>query len=259
MDLGIAGRRALVCGASKGLGRGCAEALANAGCEVTIVARTAADVEQAAREIGATTGRAVGFVACDITTAEGRAAALHACPDPDILVNNAGGPPPGDFREWTRDDWIRALDANMLTPIELVKSTIDAMIARRFGRIVNITSAAVKMPIDVLGLSNGARSGLTGFMAGLSRKVAQHGVTINNLLPGPFDTARLRSVTAQRAKAQGMTADAALEATRNAIPARRVGTSEEFGATCAFLCSVHAGYIVGQNILIDGGQYPGTF
>jgi 3-oxoacyl-[acyl-carrier protein] reductase len=259
MDLGIAGRRALVCGASKGLGRGCAQALANAGCEMTIVARTASDLEQAAREIGASAGRSVRFVACDITTAVGRVAALDACPDPDILVNNAGGPPPGDFREWTRDDWIRALDANMLTPIELMKATIDAMIERRFGRIVNITSAAVKMPIDVLGLSNGARTGLTGFVAGLSRKVAQHGVTINNLLPGPFDTARLRSVTAMRAKAQGITADAALDATRNAIPARRVGTPEEFGATCAFLCSVHAGYIVGQNLLIDGGQYPGTF
>ena len=259
MDLGIAGRRALVCGASKGLGRGCAQALAEAGCDVTIVARTAVDVEQAAHEIGEATKRPVRFVACDITTAEGRAAALGACADPDILVNNAGGPPPGDFREWTRDDWIRALDANMLTPIELIKATIDPMIARRFGRIVNITSAAVKMPIDVLGLSNGARTGLTGFVAGLSRKVAQHGVTINNLLPGPFDTARLRSVTAMRAKAQGIATEDALDATRNAIPARRVGTAEEFGATCAFLCSVHAGYIVGQNILIDGGQYPGTF
>jgi len=259
MDLGIAGRRALVCGASKGLGRGCAQALANAGCEVTIVARTASDVEQAAREIGDVARRSVGFVACDITTPDGRAAALQACPEPDILVNNAGGPPPGDFRAWTRDDWIRALDANMLTPIELIKATIDPMIARRFGRIVNITSAAVKMPIDVLGLSNGARTGLTGFVAGLSRKVAQHNVTINNLLPGPFDTARLHSVTAMRAKAQGITSDAALEATRNAIPARRIGTPDEFGATCAFLCSVHAGYIVGQNLLVDGGQYPGTF
>ena len=259
MDLGIAGRRALVCGASKGLGRGCAQALANAGCEVTIVARTVSDVEQAAREIGAVARRRVGFVACDITTPDGRVAALQACPDPDILVNNAGGPPPGDFRAWTRDDWIRALDANMLTPIELIKATIDPMIARRFGRIVNITSAAVKMPIDVLGLSNGARTGLTGFVAGLSRKVAQHNVTINNLLPGPFDTARLHSVTAMRAKAQGITSDAALEATRNAIPARRIGTPDEFGATCAFLCSVHAGYIVGQNLLMDGGQYPGTF
>jgi 3-oxoacyl-[acyl-carrier protein] reductase len=259
MDLGIAGRRALVCGASKGLGRGCAQALAEAGCDVTIVARTASEVEQAAREIGEHAGRRVQFVACDITTPDGRSAALHACADPDILVNNAGGPPPGDFRAWTRDDWLRALDANMLTPIELIKATIDPMIARRFGRIVNITSAAVKMPIDVLGLSNGARTGLTGFVAGLSRKVAQHGVTINNLLPGPFDTARLHSVTAMRANAQGISTEAALDATRNAIPARRVGTPAEFGATCAFLCSVHAGYIVGQNILLDGGQYPGTF
>jgi 3-oxoacyl-[acyl-carrier protein] reductase len=259
MDLGIAGRRALVCAASKGLGRGCAQALADAGCEVTIVARTAADLERTAAEIGQRGGRAVHHVACDITTVEGRAAALAACPDPDILVNNAGGPPPGEFREWTRDDWIRALDANMLTPIELIKSTVDAMIARRFGRIVNITSAAVKAPIDVLGLSNGARSGLTGFVAGLARKVAKDGVTINNLLPGSFDTARLRGVTAMRAKAQGITEEAALEAVRAAIPTRRVGTAEEFGAMCAFLCSAHAGYIVGQNILIDGGQYPGTF
>ena len=259
MDLGIAGRRALVCAASKGLGRGCAEALAGAGCEVTIVARTAADLERAALEIGERTGRRVAHVACDITTVEGRAAALAACPDPDILVNNAGGPPPGDFRHWTRDDWIRALDANMLTPIELIKSTIDAMIARRFGRVVNITSAAVKAPIDVLGLSNGARSGLTGFVAGLARKVAKDGVTINNLLPGSFDTSRLRSVTAARAKAQGISEEAAMEAVRAATPTRRIGTPEEFGAMCAFLCSAHAGYIVGQNILMDGGQYPGTF
>lgn len=259
MDLGIAGRRALVCGASKGLGRGCAEALACEGVDVTIVARTAGELARAAQEIAALAGRPVQHVACDITTPEGRAAALAACPDPDILVNNAGGPPPGDFRDWGRDAWLKAIDANMLTPIELIKATVDAMIARKFGRIVNITSAAVKAPIDVLGLSNGARSGLTGFVAGLSRKVAPHGVTINNLLPGSFDTARLRSMTASRAKAQGMTEDEVLEATRAVIPTRRVGHPAEFGATCAFLCSVHAGYIVGQNILMDGGQYPGTF
>lgn len=259
MDLGIAGRRALVCAASKGLGRGCAEALAREGVEVTILARTASEVEQAAREIAAMAGRPVHHVACDITTPEGRAAALAACPDPDILVNNAGGPPPGDFRDWKRDDWLRAIDANMLTPIELIKATVDAMIARKFGRIVNITSAAVKAPIDVLGLSNGARSGLTGFIAGLSRKVAPHGVTINNLLPGSFDTARLRNMTTARAKAQGISEDAVRAATRAVIPVNRVGLPEEFGATCAFLCSAHAGYIVGQNILMDGGQFPGTF
>ncbi len=259
MDLGIAGRRALVCAASKGLGRGCAEALAREGVDVTIVARTASEVAQAAREIAALAGRPVQHVACDITTPEGRAAALAACPDPDILVNNAGGPPPGDFRDWGRDAWLKAIDANMLTPIELIKATVDAMIARKFGRIVNITSAAVKAPIDVLGLSNGARSGLTGFVAGLSRKVAPHGVTINNLLPGYFDTARLRSMTASRAKAQGISEEEALDATRAVVPTQRVGHPHEFGAACAFLCSVHAGYIVGQNILLDGGQYPGTF
>lgn len=259
MDMGIAGRRALVCAASKGLGRGCAEALAREGVEVTILARTADEVARTAAEIAAATGRAVHHVACDITTPEGRAAALAVCPSPDILVNNAGGPPPGDFRDWDREAWMKAIDANMLTPIELIKATVDGMIARKFGRVVNITSAAVKAPIDVLGLSNGARSGLTGFIAGLSRKVAPHGVTINNLLPGYFDTDRLRGMTAARAKAQGVDYDAALDATRASVPVRRVGTPEEFGAMCAFLCSVHGGYIVGQNILMDGGQYPGTY
>ena len=259
MDLGIKGRRALVCAASKGLGRGCAEALAREGVDVTILARTAADVERAAAEIGAMAGRPVAWLACDITTPAGRAAALAACPQPDIVITNAGGPPPGDFRDWDRNTWLRAIDANMLTPIELIKATVDGMMARKFGRIVNITSAAVKAPIDILGLSNGARSGLTGFVAGLSRKVAQQGVTINNMLPGLFGTARLVGMMDTRAKAQGITAEAALEAARASIPVKRVGTPEEFGAMCAFLCSVHAGYIVGQNILLDGGQYPGTY
>jgi len=259
MDLGLTGRRALVCAASKGLGRGCAEALAREGVDVTICARTEADVKRAAEAIGAGTGRHVAWVACDITTPEGRAAVLDACPSPDILVTNAGGPPPGDFRDWNRDAWIKAIDANMLTPIELMKATVDGMIARKFGRIVNITSGAVKAPIDVLGLSNGARSGLTGFVAGLARKVAQHGVTINNLLPGPFDTDRLRGMTATRAKAQGIPEAEVLNATRAANPTRRVGTPDEFGAMCAFLCSAHAGFIVGQNVLMDGGQYPGTY
>jgi 3-oxoacyl-[acyl-carrier protein] reductase len=259
MDLGIAGRKALVCAASKGLGRGCAEALAREGVDVTICARTADEVARAAAEIGERAGRPVAHVACDITTAAGRAAVLAACPSPDILVNNAGGPPPGDFRDWGRDAWMAAIDANMLTPIELIKSTIDGMIARKFGRIVNITSSSVKAPIDVLGLSNGARSGLTGFVAGIARKVAVHGVTINNLLPGSFDTARLRGNMATRAKAQGKSVDELAEAARRAIPAGRFGNPQEFGEVCAFVCSVPAGFLVGQNILLDGGAYPGTY
>src|SRR5215468_7154276 len=260
MDLGITGRNALVCASSKGLGRGCAEALAREGANVTILARTEAEVKRAADEIGAMAGRKVGWVACDVTTPEGRVKALAACPQPDILINNAGGPPPGDFRDWDRDTWLRAIDANMLAPIELIKATIDGMIARRFGRIVNITSSSVKAPIEVLGLSNGARSGLTGFVGGLARKVAQHGVTINNLLPGSFDTARLRgSVIAARAKAAGKSVDEMIVSMEAAIPARRLGNPAEFGEVCAFICSVQAGYLVGQNILLDGGAYPGTF
>ena len=259
MDLGIAGRKALVCAASKGLGRGCAEALAREGVEVTIVARTEATLQQAAEDIGAKAARSVHWVACDITTPEGRTKALAACPQPDILVNNAGGPPPGDFRDWDRDAWIKAIDANMLTPIELIKATVDGMMARRFGRIVNITSSAVKAPIDILGLSNGARSGLTGFIAGLARKVARHNVTINNLLPGPFDTDRLRANFETRAKTAGKPVAELRQAQMDANPAGRFGAPDEFGLACAFLCSVHAGYIVGQNLLIDGGGYPGTF
>jgi len=254
MDLGISGRRALVCAASKGLGRGCAAALAREGVAVTIVARTEATLAQTAREIGA-----VSYVACDITTPEGRAAALAACPDPDILVTNAGGPPPGDFRQFDRDAWIRAIDANMLTPIELIKATIDRMAERKFGRIVNITSSAVKAPIDILGLSNGARSGLTGFVAGIARKLARDGVTINNLLPGNFATDRMKTTMEGRAKAAGKDVATLMEAARVAIPAQRFGNAEEFGAVCAFICSVQASYLVGQNILLDGGSYPGTF
>jgi 3-oxoacyl-[acyl-carrier protein] reductase len=262
MDLGIQGKSALVCGASKGLGRGCAEALAAAGVHVTLVARTAATLEQAAREIrqsAGATGGTVATVACDITTEEGRRQALAACPQPDILVTNAGGPPPGDFRNWSRDDWIAALDANMLTPIELIKATVDGMIARGFGRIVNITSGAVKAPISNLGLSNGARSGLTGFVAGLARKTVAHNVTINNLLPGPFDTERLAATMAAAAKAAGKSLEEAMDARRLQNPAHRFGTPAEFGAFCAFICSVHAGYMTGQNVLLDGGAYPGTF
>src|SRR5579863_2844587 len=193
MDLGIAGKKALVCAASKGLGKGCAMALAQDGADLVILARGKDALEATAAEIRKATGVKVTTVACDITTPEGRTAALAACPDPDILVNNAGGPPPGDFREWNRDVWIKALDANMLTPIELIRATVDKMIARKFGRIVNITSSAVKAPIDILGLSNGARSGLTGFVAGVARKTVRNNVTINNLLPGAMETDRLRA------------------------------------------------------------------
>lgn len=249
MDLGIAGRSALVCAASRGLGRACAVSLARNGVNVTLVARGAETLEKTAAEIRAASAVAVHTVAADITTEEGRAAALSACPSPDILVNNAGGPPPGDFRDWSREDWIRALDANMLTPIALIRATVDGMIERRFGRIVNITSSAVKAPIDVLGLSNGARSGLTGFVAGIARKTVRHNVTINSLLPGPFDTDRLRAVVPEAQRAQRMAQN----------PAGRFGQPEEFGEACAFLCSAQAGYITGQNLLIDGGAYPGTF
>ena len=259
MDLGIRGKTALVCAASKGLGKGCAASLAREGVNLVITARGKEALDATAAELEKKYGVRVVAVAGDITTAEGRAAALKACPSPDILVNNAGGPPPGDFRNWSREDWVKALDANMLTPIELIKATIDGMIARRFGRIVNITSSAVKMPIDFLGLSNGARSGLTGFVAGLARKVAVHNVTINNLLPGAFDTDRLRSTYEGRAKAAGKPIAEAMAAGAAATPAGRFGHPAEFGAMCAFLCSVHAGYIVGQNILQDGGNYPGTF
>jgi 3-oxoacyl-[acyl-carrier protein] reductase len=259
MDLGIAGRRALVCAASKGLGRGCAEALAREGVDVTIVARTEATVAKTADEIGKLSGRKVAWVACDITTAEGRAMALAACPQPDILVNNAGGPPPGDFREWDRDAWLRAIDANMLTPIELIKGTVDAMIARKFGRIVNITSASVKSPIPELGMSNGARAGLTGFVAGLARQIARHNVIINNILPGPFLTDRLRSGFTEAARASNRPVDELVQERMKGNPRGRAGDPAEFGDACAFLCSANIGFIVGQNLLLDGGAFPGAF
>jgi 3-oxoacyl-[acyl-carrier protein] reductase len=259
MDFGIRGRQALVCGASKGLGRGCAEALAAEGVDVTIVARTVDALETAAEEMRRAANVTVKTVACDITTPEGRAEALAVCPQPDILVTNAAGPPTGDFRNWSRDDWIAALDANMLTPIELIKATVDGMIARRFGRIINITSSSVKAPIDTLGLSNGARSGLTGFVAGLARAVAEHNVTINNLLPGQFDTERLESMFRNTARITGGTSEEARQKRIREIPAHRLGTPEEFGQVCAFLCSVQASYMTGQNVLLDGGLYPGTY
>jgi 3-oxoacyl-[acyl-carrier protein] reductase len=259
MDLGIEGRKALVCAASKGLGRGCAMALAREGVAVTIVARTPQSLAAAADEIRAATGAGVATVAADITTDAGRAAALEACPAPDILINNAGGPPPGDFRDWDRDDWIAAIDANMLSAIFLIKAVVDGMIARKFGRIVNITSSAVKAPIDILGLSNGARTGLTGFVAGIARKTVRDNVTINNLLPGPFDTERLSKTIEASAKAAGRDPADVRRERMATNPAGRFGDPDEFGAMCAYLCSVQAGYITGQNILIDGGTYPGTF
>lgn len=259
MDLGLKGRRALVCASSKGLGRACAVALAAEGVHVTLTARGAEALAKTAAGIRAAyPDIEVIEVAGDITTSEGRQAALKACPDPDILVNNAGGPPPGDFRNWTRDDWIKALDANMLTPIELIKATVDGMMARKFGRIVNITSAAVKAPIDVLGLSNGARSGLTGFVAGLSRKTVRANVTINGLLPGPFNTDRMRSVAAGQTASTGLSIDEILHKRMVENPAGRFGDPEEFGLACAFLCGAKAGFITGQNIVLDGGAYPGT-
>ncbi|MDZ5457139.1 SDR family oxidoreductase [Azohydromonas lata] len=261
MDLGIQGRWALVCAASKGLGKGCARALVQEGVNVVITARGEEALQRTAEELRALAppGVQVLAVAGDIATAEGRAAALAACPQVDILVNNAGGPPPGDFRDWDREAWIRALDANMLTPIELMKAVVDPMMARGWGRVVNITSAAVKAPIDILGLSNGARSGLTGFVAGLSRKTVARGVTINNLLPGPFDTDRIRQTLQGAAAKSGRPVEEIAEERRAQNPAGRFGTADEFGAACAFLCSVHAGYITGQNLLMDGGAYPGTF
>jgi 3-oxoacyl-[acyl-carrier protein] reductase len=260
MDFGIAGKWALVCAASKGLGKGCAAALVREGVNVVLTARGVDALEATAAELRALGGGEVRTVAGDITTAAGRAAALAACPQVDILVNNAGGPPPGDFREWDRDAWIKALDANMLTPIELIKATVDTMAARGFGRIVNITSGAVKAPIGVLGLSNGARSGLTGFVAGLARSnIAARGVTINGLLPGAFDTDRLRGSMQGVATKTGQSLGAVMAQRATAVPAQRFGNADEFGAVCAFMCSVHAAYLNGQNILLDGGAYPGTF
>jgi 3-oxoacyl-[acyl-carrier protein] reductase len=259
MDLGIGGKTAIVCGASKGLGRGCAVALAKNGVNLILNARRADVLDATADDIRKTTGVKVTTVATDVTTEAGRATLLAACPNPDILVTNAGGPPPGEFRNWTREDWIAAVDANMLTPIFLTKAVIDGMIGRKFGRIVNITSSAVKAPIDVLGLSNGARSGLTGFVAGLARSVAPHNVTINNILPGVFDTDRIRTVATAAGKRVGKSADEILQDRTKTVPAGRLGQPEEFGELCAFVCSAQASYIVGQNLLIDGGAYPGTY
>ncbi|WP_185804956.1 SDR family oxidoreductase [Pontivivens nitratireducens] len=264
MDFGIAGKWALVCGASKGLGLGCARALAEEGVNLVIVARTERLLREAADSLRALPGaNEVIAVAADITTPEGRAAAMSAPNGPgdafDILLNNAGGPPPGDFHDWDDSDWQAALNANMLTPIALIRALVDGMAERGFGRIVNVTSVSVKAPIANLGLSNGARSGLTGFVAGIARgPLARQGVTINNLLPGAFATDRLIGTIEDEALSKGMAADSVLEARRQSIPTGRLGTPEEFGAAFAFLCSRQAAYINGQNILCDGGAYPGT-
>lgn len=257
MELNLNGKWAIVCGASKGLGYACAHQLAREGVNIVLIARTEQTLQESAERIRQKTGVEVIPVAADIATDSGRQQALAAAPQVDILVNNAGGPPPGDFRDFSREDWLAALDANMLAPIEMIKATLDPMIERRFGRIVNITSMSVKAPVDILCLSNTARSGLTGFTAGLARQVAQYNVTINNLLPGKFDTARLQSNNTQRAKTAGISVDEEISRQIKSIPAERFGIAAEFGHACAFLCSAHAGYITGQNLLIDGGAYPG--
>ena len=255
MDLGLKGKRAIVCAASKGLGRACAMSLAREGVEVVITARTAADLEATAADIRQQTGAKVTAVPGDITTDQGRAAALAACPNPDILVNNAGGPPRGDFRDWDRDTWIKAVDANMLAPIFMIKAVIDGMIDSKFGRIVNITSASVKSPIPELGMSNGARAGLTGFVAGLARQVARHNVVINNILPGPFLTDRLRSGFMEAARASNRPVDELAQERAKNSPAGRIGDPAEFGDACAFLCSAKIGFIVGHNLILDGGSF----
>lgn len=258
MELGISGKTAIVCAASKGLGRGCAEALAEAGVNLVINARTKADIEAAAADIAAKYGVKVTPVTADIATEEGRAAVLAVCPNPDILVNNAGGPPPGMWSDWDRDDFIAALDANMLAPIAMMKAVLPSMMEKGWGRVVNITSQSVKSPIAVLGLSNSARAGLTGYVGGTSRQVAPHGVTINNILPGIHATDRAVALDTGVTKAQGITMEEAYAQRTAGIPAGRYGTKEEFGAMCAFLCSQNAGFIVGQNILLDGGAVNTT-
>jgi len=259
MDLGIKGRTALLSGASRGLGHACALALAQEGVNVTIVARTRDAVQVAAAEIHTATGVTATPVVGDISTPAGRTAALEACPAPDILINNADGRPPGDFRTWTREDWISALDTMMLGHIEMMRLTVDGMMARGFGRIINIVSRSVKIPQIELGLSNGARSGLVGFAAGLARQTVAKNVTINNLLPGIFDTGAQRRHIEGMLEPGGKSFDEIWRERAKENPAGRYGRPAELGATCAFLCSMHAGFITGQNLLIDGGSYPGTF
>lgn len=259
LDLAIAGRKAIVCGSSKGLGLACAEALADAGVEVVLNARSAGPLEVAAKTLSARIGRPVAAVAADVLDADGRARLLAACPEPDILITNAAGPAPGQFEDWGEAEWHAALQANMVAPLQLIRAVLPAMRRRGWGRILNITSAAVKAPLPMLGLSTGARSGLTGAVASLAREVAPDGVTINNLLPGHFDTDRLASVLASQAARQGLSAEEVRRRTEAANPTRRVGRPAEFGAVCAFLASEHAGYVNGQNLLLDGGAFPGVF
>jgi 3-oxoacyl-[acyl-carrier protein] reductase len=258
MDLGISGRKAIVCASSRGLGRGCAFALAQAGCEVIVNGRDGKTLEATAAELRQATGAKVTAVMADVATPQGQAALLAACPQPDILVNNNAGPPFRDFRELTRQQMIDGVIANMVVAIELIQGVIDSMCAKQFGRIVNITSGSVKMPLVGLDLSSGARAGLTAFLAGVARSVSQHNVTINFLLPGPFDTDRLRTNNAAQAKQRGITAEQVNAERIASIPPKRLGQPEEFGAACAFLCSAQAGYITGQSLLIDGGVYPGV-
>jgi 3-oxoacyl-[acyl-carrier protein] reductase len=259
MDLGLKGRKAIVCASSKGLGRACATALAEAGCEVVINGRDKASLEATAGEISKATGAKIQAVAADVGTPEGRAAILAACPSPDILVNNNGGPPPKDFRQLSHDDLVAGVEKNMITPISLIQAVIDGMTARKFGRIINITSGSVKAPLPSLDLSSGARAGLTAFIAGVARQVAKDNVTINCILPGAFLTDRLRAIAAQAAKEQGKSPQDVLAAREKTIPAGRLGDPDEFGRLCAYLASTHAGYITGQNFLIDGGAFPGAF
>ncbi len=258
MDLGIAGRTAIVCAASKGLGRATAMQLAKEGVNVIISARTKADLEATADEIRKAANVRVEAVACDVTTDEGRAMILKACPNPDIVINNAGGPPPGDFKDFSLDDWRKAVEWNMITPIALIKSTVYGMMDRKWGRILNITSQSVKAPIASLELSNGARAGLTGAVAVMARRAVKYNVTINNILPGPFETDRLRGSTIKAAQQQGIPVEKAMELRKAGVPAGRFGQPEEFGAAAAFMCSEHAGFITGQNLLLDGGIFPGA-
>jgi 3-oxoacyl-[acyl-carrier protein] reductase len=259
MDLGIRGRKAIVCASSRGIGKGCARALAEAGVAVVINGRDREALERTAHEIRSATGVEVTPVVADVSTRAGQDALIEACPSPDILVNNAGGPPFRDFRELDREAILAGVAANMVTPIELVQRVVDGMAAREFGRIINVTSVSVKMPLAGLDLSSGARAGLTAFLAGVARTVAARNVTINNLLPGSVETRRLRESIAAAARHAGQPESAVERRSIEGIPARRFGTIEEFGQTCAFLCSVHAGYITGQNILLDGGAYPAAF
>ena len=259
MDLGIAGRKAIVCASSRGLGRACAMRLAEAGCEVVVNGLDAQRLDATTADIRKETGAKVLAVVADVSTKEGQDSLFAACPEPDILIANNAGPPFRDFRELDRDKMIAGVVGNMIVPVELLQRAIDPMIKKKFGRIVNITSGSVKMPLVGLDLSSGARAGLTAFLAGIARSVAQHNVTINFMLPGPFDTDRLRSNHEITAKKQGITVEEALKQRMATIPARRLGQADEFGATCAFLCSTHAGFITGQNILLDGGIFPGAF